>query len=244
MAKSMKGLQVKPTHVYLIGVAFSNGLEQIKFPNRGANILCDGFFLSQLDGEVMRAMEQQQQRHMKEVYIDSALKSLASNLGNGSFSKPPFKNAYTQDTKSQRIPEMLTRARNLRKANAKNDDTEYYDLDREAQHELESSASSSDGQVDVANHIHVEDQFGSVRDIKNDYMLKSLEAERRMQEISGNDKRMVKAKLHKIRVQVRYRICNNKMLSMICSLRRPRYNHLILCLATKGQNLYFLQILY
>ena len=55
-------------------------------------------------------MEQQQQRHMKEVYRDSALKSLASNLDNGSISNLSFKSAYTQDLQTQGIKETLTRA--------------------------------------------------------------------------------------------------------------------------------------
>ena len=62
---------------------------------------------------------------------------------------------------------MLTRASGLRKANAKNDNAEYCDLDLEPQLELESSASSDSGhrQVDIAGYIHVEDYFGSIRDI-------------------------------------------------------------------------------
>ena len=60
-------------------------------------------------------------------------------------------------------------------------------------------ASSSDGQqVDMRNHIHVEDYFSSVRDIKNDYMLRELEAERRLKEINENNMIMFKAELHKI----------------------------------------------
>ena len=175
MAKSVKGLKVKPTYEYLIGVAFPGGLEQIKFPNRDAAFLRDGWILSQLDGEGMRAMEQQQHRHVKEVYIDSAVKALASNLGNESISNSSFKSAYTQDTKSQRIKEMLTRARNLRKANATNDNIEFFEIsprgDMEPPLELD-SASSSDGQVDISNYNHVEDYFGSIRNLENDQRLK------------------------------------------------------------------------
>ena len=39
--------------------------------------------------------------------------------------------------------------------------------------------------------------FGSIRNSENDYRLKELEAERRMQEINGNNKMMFKAELHK-----------------------------------------------
>ena len=65
MAVAMKGLKVKPTYEQLIGVAVSDGLEQIKFLNRNATFLRNGFVLSQLDGEGMRVMEDQQQRHIK-----------------------------------------------------------------------------------------------------------------------------------------------------------------------------------
>ena len=58
-------------------------------------------------------------------------------------------------------------------------------------------ASSSDGQqVDMRNHIHVGDYFNSVSYMKNDYMLRGLEAERRLNEISENIKIFLKAELH------------------------------------------------
>ena len=50
----------------------------------------------------------------------------------------------------------------------------------------------------MRNHIHVEDYPNSIRDIKNDYMLREIESERRMQEISGFNKAMFKEGLHKI----------------------------------------------
>ena len=39
MASSMKGLRLKPTYEQLIGVAVSDGLETIKFPNRDSTFL-------------------------------------------------------------------------------------------------------------------------------------------------------------------------------------------------------------
>ena len=36
MANAMQGLRLKPTYEQLIGVAASDGLEQIKCPNRSA----------------------------------------------------------------------------------------------------------------------------------------------------------------------------------------------------------------
>ena len=67
---------------------------------------------------------------------------------------------------------MLTRASNLRKANATNDNTEFFEIssrgDLERQHELE-SASSSDGRAALSICVHVEDLFGAVRNLENDY---------------------------------------------------------------------------
>ena len=45
MAKSMKGLKVKPTYEDLIGVARSDGLENITFPIRDAKFIREGLIL-------------------------------------------------------------------------------------------------------------------------------------------------------------------------------------------------------
>ena len=58
MSYAIKGLRVKPSYEQLINVAVSDGLENIKFPNRDASFLRNGFVLSQLDGEGARIMEQ------------------------------------------------------------------------------------------------------------------------------------------------------------------------------------------
>ena len=98
MTVAMKGLRIKPTYEQLIGFAVSDGLEQIKFPNRNAQFLRNGFVLSRLDGEGARVMEDQQQRHIKEVYVDSALRSLSSERGSDSVSNLSFKSAHTKYT--------------------------------------------------------------------------------------------------------------------------------------------------
>ena len=110
MAVAMKGLRIRPKYEQLIGVADSDELNNITFPNRDASYLRNGFVLSQLNGEGMRAMELQQQRHIKEVYMDSALKSLASDPGSDSISNCSFKSAHTQNTQTERINEMLTQS--------------------------------------------------------------------------------------------------------------------------------------
>ena len=93
---------------------------------------------------------------------------------------------------------MVTESVNDRKRSAK---AEYCDLPG---HEMEppldlDEDSSSEGQNDMRNHIHIEDYFNSLRDIKNESMLREMEAERRMQEISENNKTMFKEELHRIR---------------------------------------------
>ena len=98
MSVAMKGLRVRPRYEQLINVAVSDGLEHIKFLSRDASFLRNCWALSQLDGEGMRAMELRQQKHIKEVYMDSALKSLASDPGSASISNLSFKSAHTKYT--------------------------------------------------------------------------------------------------------------------------------------------------
>ena len=81
MANAIKGLRLKPTYEELINVAVSDGLENIKFPNRDASFLRNGFVLSQLDGEGMRQMEKQQEIASKESYKEHLLKEIAKNTG-------------------------------------------------------------------------------------------------------------------------------------------------------------------
>ena len=47
MAIAMKGLRIRPKYGQLIGVADSDELHNIKFPNRDASFLRKGFVLSQ-----------------------------------------------------------------------------------------------------------------------------------------------------------------------------------------------------
>ena len=64
--------------------------------------------MSQLHGEGARVMEDQQRRHIKEVYMDSALRSLSSERGSDSVSNFSFKSAHTQNTQTERINAMTT----------------------------------------------------------------------------------------------------------------------------------------
>ena len=54
-------------------------------------------------------------RHIKEVYVDSALKSLASDPGSASISICSFKSAHTQNTQTERINELITESVNAKK---------------------------------------------------------------------------------------------------------------------------------
>ena len=74
MAQAMRGLKLKPNYEKLINVAVSDKLSNVKFPNRDASFLTNGFVMSQLDGEGMRAMEGQQELASKEPYKEHLLK--------------------------------------------------------------------------------------------------------------------------------------------------------------------------
>ena len=80
MAGSMKGLKVKPTYEDFIGVAKSDGLENMKLHNRDAKFL-RGFISSQLDGEGMRQMQLQQEQASKQAFKERLLKQIAIKTG-------------------------------------------------------------------------------------------------------------------------------------------------------------------
>ena len=74
MSIAMRGLKLKPNYGDLINVAVSDKLYNIKFPNRDASFLRNGYVMSQLDGEGMRTMEGQQEMASKEAYKEHLLK--------------------------------------------------------------------------------------------------------------------------------------------------------------------------
>ena len=81
MSIAIKGLRVKPNYEGLINVAVSDKLYNIKFSNRNATFLRNGFVLSQLDGEGMRAMQLQEEQAMKESLKDHLLKQTSQETG-------------------------------------------------------------------------------------------------------------------------------------------------------------------
>ena len=76
MAIAMRGLRVRPQYEDLIGVAKSNGLGNIEFPNRDATFLREGFILHQLDGEGTRQMQLQQEQASRHAFGNSFLNKL------------------------------------------------------------------------------------------------------------------------------------------------------------------------
>ena len=104
MAVSMKGLRLKPKYEDLIGVAVSDKLYNIKFPNRDATFLRNGFVLSQLDGEGMRQMQIQQEQASKEAFKESLLKQIAVNTG---ANLSDLRTNSNSETQTERVTQML-----------------------------------------------------------------------------------------------------------------------------------------
>ena len=63
MANAMQGSKARRQYEDLIGVAVSDGLENIKFRNGNASFLRNGFVMSQLDGGGTRIMENNKKLH-------------------------------------------------------------------------------------------------------------------------------------------------------------------------------------
>ena len=104
MAVAMRGLRLKPTYEDLIGVAVSDKLYNINFPNRIASFLRNGFILSQVDGEGMRAMEMQQEMSSKEAYKEHIFKQMAKNTGANSHD---LRNDARQELRTERVENAL-----------------------------------------------------------------------------------------------------------------------------------------
>ena len=104
MAIAMKGLRLKPEYEDLVGVAVSDKLYDVKFLNRDAKFLREGFVLSQLDGEGMRQMQLQQEQASKEPYKEHLLKELAKNTGANTHG---LRNDPHQELRSKRAEKAL-----------------------------------------------------------------------------------------------------------------------------------------
>ena len=103
MAVAMRGLKLKPNED-LINVAVSGKLYSMKLPNREAQFLRNGFVLSQLDGERMRAMVRQQEQASKESYKEHLLTEIAK-ITSANFHG--FRHDAHQELRSERVNQAL-----------------------------------------------------------------------------------------------------------------------------------------
>ena len=110
MAIAMRGLKDKPSYEQLVGVATSGGLGNIKFPNRDASFLRNGFIFSQLDGEGMRQMQLQQEQASKQAFKDHLLKQIAINTGSN---LSDLRNQHEADLRIERVNQALTLIHNF-----------------------------------------------------------------------------------------------------------------------------------
>ena len=75
------GLRLKPTYQELIGIALDANAYGVKFPDRSAKQLREGFVLSQLDGEGARFYEAQQQQLEQQQTRELLLRRVAAETG-------------------------------------------------------------------------------------------------------------------------------------------------------------------
>ena len=104
MAIAMRGLTVKPSYEQLVGVASSDGLGQIKFPNRDAKFIRDGVSLSQLDGEGMGQMQLQQEQASKQAFNEHLLQHIAISTGSD---LSDLRNKSEADLRTERVNQAL-----------------------------------------------------------------------------------------------------------------------------------------
>ena len=129
MANSIPGLKVHRRYEDLIGVAVSDGLEQIKFPNRDASFLRNGYVLSQLDGEGARILEKQQEMASKQAFKESLLKDIAKNTGSNLHE---LRNQHEADLRTERVNQAL------------NPNPQFYNISQsDHDHDMETLHSSS-----------------------------------------------------------------------------------------------------
>jgi hypothetical protein len=119
------GLRIKPLYSQLIGTALSDDNRNIKFPNRDAKFLRNGFELSQLDGEGQRAMERQQQMAASENYKQSLIKQIAINSG---LSASSLRTEVDSQNRLMGVQSMLS---------VSSPTTEHYDMDVADDEEVE-----------------------------------------------------------------------------------------------------------
>ena len=129
MSYAIQGLKVHRRYEDLINVAVSDELRNIKFPNRDASFLRNGFVLSQLDGEGARIMEKQQEMASKQAFKESLLKDIAINTGSNLHE---LRNQHEADLRTERVNQAL------------NPNPQFYNISQsDHDHDMETLHSSS-----------------------------------------------------------------------------------------------------
>ena len=94
----------------------------VKFPNRDASFLRNGYVVSQLNGEGVRTMERQQEMASKEAYKEHLSKEIAQSTGANIHD---LKNGSHQELRTDRVNQAL------------NPNAQFYNISR-SDHEMES----------------------------------------------------------------------------------------------------------
>ena len=182
MSIAMRGLKRKPNYEGLINVAVSGKLYNIKFPNRDALFLRNGYVMSQLDGEGMRTMERQQEMASKESYKEHLLKQIATNTGANIHG---LRNDSHQELRTDRVNQAL------------NPNTQFYNLARSDQdmEPLHSLPPSEETEIrddmstrTIPRSVNVANQSSAVADYTNEIerQRQIAENERLQQELRHN----------------------------------------------------------
>ena len=193
MSVAMKGLKLKPNYEDLINAVVSDKVYNVKFPNRDASFLRNGFVTSQLDGEGARIMEKQQELASKESYKEHVLKEIAKNTAN----THDLRNNSHQELRTERVNQALSPT------------TRFYNMSR-SDHNMEPAYSlPPSDEIEIRDHMStraiprsettylpslsrsqamsddVANQSSAVADLTNEVerQMQTAENERRQQEI-------------------------------------------------------------
>ena len=182
MTVVMKGLRLKPKYEDLIGVAVSDKLYNIKFPNRDAKFLREGFVLSQLDGEGMRQMEKQQEMASKEAYKEHLLRQAAVN-NDDNISHRSFRTANESDLTEQRITDMLG-----------NNNAEFYDIidTNEGSTQTDPLPGNTEFHYHIQNNQQNNQTYVHVEDHRRQIQILQQEAYNREAEMRANHESQVR----------------------------------------------------
>ena len=171
------GLKKKPT-LNDLADRIENEPNTIKYPDRTATTVRNSFELSQLDGEGMRQMEQQQAQQMAEIAKENAIRNLAKN---SDMNHADLSEKAKVVTKSQSVQAML-RPVSSDKTTQESRPTQQGESQTDIkQHESSSSQTHAYVQhfdISQDDQPHVEDRRAQQLEIENDALIrKQMEAQ-------------------------------------------------------------------